>query len=190
MKYIFLSKQFYTDYDSKEFPEIAHKENRPYIMLLVQIEGVTFAIPFRSHITHNYAFITDSQNHCGIDYTKSIIIAKQIYVLETLNGQPIKIRQNEHKALQGKKYEIIKGLKKYIKDYKRAVKNGANTKVNCFRFSTLQYFHQELGLLTRSEQILNLCKENKTEREIAQILGISHHTVKDYLTQIKRKLKD
>ena len=58
MKYIFLSQQFYTDYNSKQFSEIEHKVNRPYIMLLVQIEGVTFAVPFRSHISHKYAFIT------------------------------------------------------------------------------------------------------------------------------------
>lgn len=59
MEYIFLSKQFYIDYDSINFPEIAHKQNRPYVMLLVQIEGVTLAVPFRSHITHKNAFITD-----------------------------------------------------------------------------------------------------------------------------------
>lgn len=83
-------------------------------MLLITIDGLTYAIPFRSHITHGYSFI-DTENKCGIDYTKAIIITNQLYVVDNINGIPIKIRPNEHKVLFWKKYEIIKGLKKYIK---------------------------------------------------------------------------
>lgn len=146
MKYIFLSKQFYKDYEHKLFPEIEYKDNRPYIMLLMKIDGLDYAIPFRSHITHNYSFLTDVANKCGIDYTKAIIIKKHDYVVDNINGLPIKIRPNENKALFGKKHEIIKGLKRYIKEYKRAVKNNAHHKVYVFKISTLQYFHKELGL--------------------------------------------
>lgn len=60
MKYIFLSKQFYTDYAHNLFPEIEYKENRPYLMLLITIDALTYAIPFRSHITHGYSFLTDT----------------------------------------------------------------------------------------------------------------------------------
>ncbi len=146
MKYIFLSKQFYSDYEQRLYPEIEYKENRPYIMLLMTINGLTYAIPFRSHITHNYSFLTDSQNKCGIDYTKAIIITKKSYIVDNINGIPIKIRPNERKALFGKKHEIVKSLKKYINEYKRAVKNNAHHKIYIFRISTLQYFHKELGL--------------------------------------------
>lgn len=146
MKYIFLSKQFYIDYAHNLFPEIEYKENRPYLMLLMTIDGLTYAIPFRSHITHGYSFFTDTENKCGIDYTKAIVITNQSYVVDNINGIPIKIRPNEHKALFGKKYKIIKGLKKYIKEYKRAVKNNVNQKISVFKYSTLQYFHKELNL--------------------------------------------
>ena len=43
MKYIFLSEQFYKDYDRNKFPEIEHKHNRPYVMLLIQIEELKVA---------------------------------------------------------------------------------------------------------------------------------------------------
>jgi protein AbiQ len=59
MKYVFLSNQFYQQYNSSNCPEIEKKQNRPYIMLLVKIEDLTFAIPFRSNIRHKYAFMTD-----------------------------------------------------------------------------------------------------------------------------------
>jgi len=146
MKYIYLSKQFYIDYAHNLFPEIEYKENRPYIMLLMKIDGLTFAIPFRSHITHNYSFLTDAINKCGIDYTKAIIITNQNYVVNNINGLPIKIRENENRALFGKKHQIMKDFKNYVKQYKRAVKNNAHHKVYIFKISTLQYFHKELGI--------------------------------------------
>ena len=143
MKYIFLSKQFYNDYEPVQHPEIIHKKERPYIMLLVTIDGLTFAIPFRSSIKHSYSFITDEINHCGIDYSKAIIITKTIYIDTTRKPH---IRQNEHIALFGKKHIILKEFKKYIKNYKRAVKNNVHTSVYVYKISALQYFHKELGL--------------------------------------------
>ena len=116
------------------------------MLLLLTIDGLTYAIPFRSHIKHKYAFFTDIENGCGIDYTKSIIIKDKDYILEEFNGKPIWIRPNERKALFGQKYKIVKELKNYIKEYKRAVKNGVNEKIFVYKISTLQYFHKELGL--------------------------------------------
>ena len=80
MKYIFLSKQFYDDYNLKTCPEIAQKQDRPYVMLLIKIDGLTFAIPFRSSIRHKFAYITDKENHCGIDYSKAVVITKNYYI--------------------------------------------------------------------------------------------------------------
>ena len=100
----------------------------------------------RSNIKHKYAFFTDKQNNCGLDYSKSIIITKKSYILDTYNNLPIKIRTNERKALFGKKHIIIKELKKYIKDYKRAVRNNVASNIYIYKITTLQYFHKELGL--------------------------------------------
>jgi len=143
MKYIFLSKQFYSDYSPEDCPEIAQKHDRPYVMLLIKIDGLTFAIPFRSNIRHKFAFITDEENHCGIDYSKAVVINNKDYID---NKRAPKIRKNEYKALFGNSHIILKDLKEYIREYKRAVKNKADKKVFIYRISTLQYFHKELGL--------------------------------------------
>lgn len=146
MKYIFLSKEFYNKYKHELYPEIEYKENRPYVLLLLTIDGLNYAIPFRSHITHNYAFFTNKEKKCGIDYTKAVIITKKEYIQEFYEGKPIRIRKEERKALFGQKHVIINGIKDYIKEYKRAVKNKINNKFFVFKVSTLQYFHKELGL--------------------------------------------
>ena len=146
MKYIFLSKEFYNKYKHELYPEIEYKEDRPYVLLLLKIDSLTYAIPFRSHIKHNFAFITDKEKRCGIDYTKSIIITNPNYVVYNINGRPIRIRKNEQQALYGQKHNIIRELKAFVREYKRAVQNKVNTKTFIFKISTLQYFHKELGL--------------------------------------------
>ena len=75
MKYIFLNKKFYEDYDVINYPEIEHKLNRPYVQILLKIGSIMFAIPLRSHIKHKYAYFTDKNQKYGIDYTKAVIVS-------------------------------------------------------------------------------------------------------------------
>ena len=140
MKYIFLSESFFNDYSN--CPEIEQKRFRPYIMLLIEIEDLTFAIPLRSHIKHKFAFFTDINNRCGVDYSKAVVIKDKKYI----DNKHPKIRQNEYKTLLNKSHIIYKEFSKYIEDYKNAVKNNANRKYYMYQYSTLQYFHKELGL--------------------------------------------
>ncbi|MDR1941168.1 MAG: hypothetical protein LBQ47_02470 [Endomicrobium sp.] len=112
-------------------------------MLIVKIENLTFAIPFRSNIRHKYAYMTDKVNACGIDYSKAVVILNPNHI-DTLR-KPI-IRPQEHRALRGKEYVICKDFSKYLKDYKEAFKNNFQRAGYLYRFSALQYFHKELGL--------------------------------------------
>ena len=80
MRYVFLSTKFYQQYNSSNYPEIEQKIDRPYVMLIVKIDNLTFAIPFRSHIKHQYAFMTDKINACGIDYSKAVIVLYPDYI--------------------------------------------------------------------------------------------------------------
>ena len=48
-----LSEKFYLDYDKLNFPEILHKGDRPYVVFVVKVNDNTFAVPFRTNITHN-----------------------------------------------------------------------------------------------------------------------------------------
>lgn len=141
MKYIFLTEQFYKDYE--KCPEIEQKRFRPYIMLLVKIDNLTFALPLRSHIKHPYAFFTDNENHCGVDYSKAVIITNESLYIDTKRPT---LRPNEHKALQGKAYIITKEFSRYLNDYKKAVTKNTKRLDYTYKYCTLQYFHNELGI--------------------------------------------
>ena len=72
IKLVFLGDEFFRDY--ADCPEIEKKPNRPHLRMLMEINGLTFAIPFRSHISHPHSFITDKENSCGLDYSKAVIL--------------------------------------------------------------------------------------------------------------------
>lgn len=143
VKYIFLKEDFYNVYNSTDFPEIERKSDRPYIMIQINIYGVDFAIPLRSGISHKHVLWTDKANKCGVDYSKAIIITDSKYI----DSKKPYIRPNEHKALMGKEYILKSGFEKYIENYKKALTEmhiERNEKL-C-KFSTLQYYHKELGI--------------------------------------------
>lgn len=141
MKYIFLTEEFYKDYAN--CPEIEQKRLRPYVMLIVQIDNLTFALPLRSHIKHSYAFITDEINSCGVDYSKAVVISKSEYID---NKRQPRIRSNEYKVLVSKERTVTQEFINYLADYKKAVKERANRTSYTYKYCTLQYFHKELGL--------------------------------------------
>lgn len=68
-----LSQQFYER--NERNTEILSKQNRPYLVLLVEYRGLKFAIPFRSNIQHSHAYKfqgTESQRKSsGLDFSKS-----------------------------------------------------------------------------------------------------------------------
>ncbi|RDY23262.1 hypothetical protein CHF27_008950 [Romboutsia maritimum] len=144
IKLIFLSSEFYSDYPKRNYSEILIKHDRPYIMFKVTIDDIDFAIPFRSNIPHKNAFFTDEKNKCGIDYSKSIVIKKPIYI--NISEQPT-IRANEFKIFKSKDYIIKNEFKKYLKEYKKAAKKQDVKRNKDFcQFSSLQYFHSDIGL--------------------------------------------
>lgn len=143
MKYFFLTQDFYDKYNETDYPEIERKLLRPYTMVDVSINGLDFGIPLRSGIKHEYALWTDKENHCGLDYSKAVLIADKTYIDEKV---PF-IRGNEHNSLKGKEYILKKGFESYIKKYKKALSriDIERNKQIC-QYSTLQYFHKELGI--------------------------------------------
>ena len=54
--------------------EIERKRDRPYFVLIAEIDGVTWGLPFRSSIKHSHAFWTNKEEGCGIDYSKAVAI--------------------------------------------------------------------------------------------------------------------
>ncbi|MCI9457600.1 MAG: hypothetical protein HFE44_11590 [Oscillospiraceae bacterium] len=136
MTFIFLSASFFQDYAN--CPEIEQKANRPYICTYIEVNGISFAIPLRSHINHPHVLWTDKENHCGLDFSKTVVLTKPSYI--DANKKP-HIRQNEFDALRGKDYLIQQRLLKYISAYKKAKErlDVPRNQILC-SCSTLQYF--------------------------------------------------
>ncbi len=141
MRYVFLSSDFYKQHQNDS--EILKKPLRPYIVLMIKIDGVDFVLPLRSHIKHKFAFITNGESNSGIDYTKAVVLGAN-----DINKQDIpRIRSLEHNALKGKEKLIELGMRRFIKRYKKAL---LKPKIEINRIilndSALQYFHKELGI--------------------------------------------
>lgn len=130
---IFLSDRFYQLY--ADAPEILQKKDRPYACLAVRINGLVYAIPFRHHISHKYAFFTGKG--IGLDYTKAVIIKEQGFI-----GQMgVQVNQDEYNAIKGKEHRIVSGMRNFVSVYKKALRYPANKAYdNIRRCSALQYF--------------------------------------------------
>ena len=147
MEFHRLSAVFYTQYSHCK--EILTKEERPYYVLILELNGLTFAIPLWSHITHPYCFIADVINgqNCGLDYSKAVLI---IDSTKYIDPAPVTIRQHEYNVLKQKDFLIKKQFSSYLKSYKKEInRRKKNTQLpvsSLCRYSTLKYFHKELGL--------------------------------------------
>jgi protein AbiQ len=137
MRFVTLSDDFYSVYGSCK--EILEKSARPYACLAVQINGHTFAIPFRHHINHKHAFITTGEQ--GLDYTKAVVIENPRYI----DRVDVQIESKDFAALKGKEHKVVAGFRRYISDYKTAAKYPTNKHyASILRYSTLQYFKKFL----------------------------------------------
>ena len=142
-----LSSVFYNTYNSVNYPEIENKPNRPYMVMVIQINGNTFALPFRTNIRHSccYKFANtdrETDSATGIDFTKAVIVNQPNYI-----GSTAEIDNKEYVELSDKYRFIISKFTKYLNGYIDYVKNGGNRHVaKKYRFCTLKYFHRELGV--------------------------------------------
>ena len=150
-----LSQKFYNDYPEYKYPEIMHKEQRPYTCLFLEIhEGYFICIPFRSSISHNDAFLFKStrrsmHSRSGLDYQKTVVI-KNVEYIDTNNS--IVVDRDEYISVIKNLNKIVNEIHKYINRYINHI-NGISilhTKEfqRHYKYSTLQYFHDVLGLKT------------------------------------------
>lgn len=136
---VFLTSDFFSDY--KNCAEIRTKEKRPYVCIQIVLDGVLWAIPMRSHISHEYAIWTDKAQKCGIDFTKAVAICEPE---KYISAEKPYIRSNEFAVLKRtNKHTVIQKFAQYIKTYK-----DAKAHLDVYRnrqlveFSTLQYFEE------------------------------------------------
>ena len=76
MAFFYLTPEFYEKY--KNCKEILQKQKRPYAVHLIRYNNLTFAIPVRSNINHNFSYKTIGSK--GLDFTKTVIITDEKYL--------------------------------------------------------------------------------------------------------------
>lgn len=138
---VFLSKGFHANHPNPPYKEIERKSDRPYIVLLMQIESTMWALPFRSHIPHEHAFWTDKENRCGIDYSKAVVVDNPNYIDRTRKPY---LRPKEFEAIRGQEHNIYQGFLKYIKEYKKARQSNHPRYRTLLECSTLQYYEDAI----------------------------------------------
>ena len=143
MEFRHLSDKFYKDYPNEKYPEIMSKENRPYTQIVTDVNGLKFAIPLRSDISHkkNVLWTNKPQKH-GLDFTKAIPIIDEEYI----NDNKVFIRQDEHKHLLGKEHRVKEKMEKCIMDYKEAKLNlSIEHNAEFCSYCSLQYFEEYIN---------------------------------------------
>ena len=139
-----LSDIFYNAYS--HHPEILKKNDRPYCIATITIEGIRFAIPFRTNIRHPYAHIfrnSKRSDNAGLDFSKAVVINDDKYI-----GIEAIIDSDEY-SLFIKDIKIISNrFAKFIKNYRIWALNPVyHKKESLMNMTSLQYFHQEIGIL-------------------------------------------
>ncbi|CAH1235091.1 conserved hypothetical protein [Vibrio harveyi] len=119
------------------------QKNRGYGVISVQVNDLTFAVPLRSNLNHPNGFKTLFYNGKwnGLDYSKALLVQD-----EDLNQEAFKPRNaDEYKKIKNNEDKIIEEFGDYVSGYIDAAKEG-KTENHKFKFTTLQYFHDELGI--------------------------------------------
>jgi protein AbiQ len=138
-----LSQQFFEDFPHAQYPEMAAKQDRPYVFVFLEVHDQKWALPLRSHINHQHCFWTNRAAQYGVDYSKAILLLKDSYIS---NVRTPVIRPDEFKVLRGAEKVIESGFTAYMEKYKTAIKDLENPKNRTLcKFSTLQYFHGMIG---------------------------------------------
>lgn len=147
-----LSPKFYRDYPSDKYKEILDKDNRSYNCLLIDTKTDYYiCIPYRSEIKHKNAYkfsgtLRSRSHKSGLDYSKIIIVQNEEY----LSNSIALVDNDEYNETVMHIDQIVNESNEYVDKY-IAHCNGTNILHNRefsrnYQFSTLKYFHKELGI--------------------------------------------
>lgn len=148
-----LTTKFYDDYPDPPYGEIVRKDARPYNCLLIQSHYDYFiCIPYRSNVTHKYGYkfkysARSRRTNSGLDYTKIIIIKNLNYI----GASDAIVDTDEYRETRYNIKYIKNDSQIYIDDYiehilGKSTKYDAREFQRAYGYSTLKYFHRELGI--------------------------------------------
>ena len=144
-----IANAFFTAYPAAKFPEIERKQGRPYSCLLLEFSNSYICIPFRSHISHNNAYlfknsVRSKTSRSGLDYSKLLLINDSSYIVV---GQAV-VDNDEYKEVIQNLPRITQSVEQYISDYKKHILGTAELHPReyqrRYQYSTLPYFHDIL----------------------------------------------
>ena len=147
-----LSSKFLADYPEDTYPELMYKQGRPYCCLLIDTHDDYFiCVPYRSFINHTNAFLFDGTQRSmnspsGLDYSKIVIIKSNDYLD---NVRPI-VDRDEYNETVKNIQRIARDALTYVDTYVKHMTGVATIHPRQFarkyQYSTLPYFHPELGI--------------------------------------------
>lgn len=148
-----LTPKFYADYPNPPYIEIETKQARRYNCLLIQTHYDYFiCVPFRSRVKHKYCYhfrnsARSRRGQSALDYSKAAIIKNKDYI-DSVQGV---VDSDEYTEMIKHINKIVTEAVSYVEDY-IAYKNNACNHISeqefsrRYRFSTLPYFHDILGI--------------------------------------------
>ena len=117
------------------------------MVMLIKIDENIFAVPFRTNVKHNncYKFRTSSRptnTITGLDYSKAVVVNDDKYI-----GDPARINDMEYTELDANYHIIIKQFTSFVKGYVKLINGTLNEyQRKNYQYTTLKYFHNELGI--------------------------------------------
>ena len=117
-------------------------DQRGYAIVLINVNGLTFGIPLRSHMKHKHGFSTNDEK--ALDYTKALIIHDPQHISGTF-----RIPHDEFVLIQESKAQILQEFEEYVGGYIHMIKTASPEAISKrlkYKFSTLKNYHKELGL--------------------------------------------
>lgn len=147
-----LTDDFYNAYPNPPYTEILKKKQRAYNCLLFRTHYDYFiCIPYRTEIGHPYAFhfktaVRSKVHKSGLDYSKIVIIVKTDYI-DSIDAIIDKDEFNETMVnLERIKKEALDYVEEYVEHMKGIKLLHKREFDRRYGFSSLKYFHKELGI--------------------------------------------
>ena len=147
-----LTDAFYEAYPHSSYKEMLNKAQRPYNCLLLQTHYEYFiCIPYRSNISHRYAFHfkeskRSRENRSGLDYSKIVIIANK----EFISSDAAVIDQDEYAETVSHISRIRQEAERFVQDYIAHISGmhllSEREFDRRYHYAPLKYFHKELGI--------------------------------------------
>lgn len=149
-----LTDKFYKNYSSEQYHELLQKNKRAYNCLLIETHyDYYICIPFRTEITHKFAYkfkdsVRSKEHNSGLDYTKMIIVNNPEY----LSSKEAVVDRDEYIEVVKNIDEIVEQVLDYLEEYINWFHDKSELSkkkyVKRYKYSTLKYFHKELGIVS------------------------------------------